>query len=150
VCAIVDACVATRVFVDKNDPDYRIIRDFLFKKKIQVVYGGKLREEYLKLSGVSRIVRILDQAGIAKEISDNDVEAEDRKLRRSARCRSNDTHVIALALVAKARLLCSADHKLHEDFKNRNIISNPRGRIYQSTAHENLLKRKCTVCKKVG
>ncbi len=150
MCAIIDACVATRVLVEKNDPDYRIIHDILLKKKLQMVYGGGLRREYLKVSKVTRIVRMLDQAGIAKLIPDKDVDAQDKEVKKQAQCKSNDTHIIALALVSKARLLCSADHELHADFKNPLIISKPRGRIYQSPEHVDLLKRKCAVCKKIG
>ena len=49
--------------------------------------------------------------------------------------KSNDSHIIALALVAKVRLLVTGDKDLHEDFKN--II--PKGKIYQNKKHKHLL-----------
>ena len=150
MCVIIDACVAIRVFVEKNDPDYGLILEKMREKKLQMVYGGELRREYLTLTKVTRMVRLLDQAGIAKLIPDKDVDAKNEQVQKQGLCKSNDTHVIALALVSRARLLCSADQDLHVDFKNHFIISKPRGRIYQNASHTNLLKRKCTVCKKIG
>ncbi len=150
MCAIIDACVATRIFVDKDDPDLGLIRQYLFARKLQVVYGGELAREYLKLTTVSRIVRKLDQVGIARKIPDKAVDEKDKEVQTAGNCTSNDTHLIALALVSRARLLCSADHALHADFKNRNIIAKPRGRIYQNTTHNHLLMRKCKVCELIG
>ena len=143
----IDACVATRVSWRRTTLT-TVIRERMLKKKLQVVYGGELRREYLKLSAVTDSMS--HQAGIAKLIPDKDVDAEDKEVKKQGQCTSNDTHVIALALVSKARLLCSADHGLHADFKNPRIISNPRGRIYQTREHVDLLKRKCSVCKKIG
>ncbi len=148
MCAIIDACVATRVFVAKNDPDLVKIR--MLTRKLEVVYGGELAREYAKLKTVARIVRLLDQAGIAKKHKDKLVDDENKIVKTLNLCTSNDTHVIALARVARARLLCSADKGLHIDFKNKKLIDKPRGRIYQNATHAGLLKRKCRVCKKIG
>lgn len=150
MCAIIDACVATRVFVDKDDPELGLIQQHIFAGRLLVVYGGKLGREYLRLSMVSRKLRTLDQAGIARKMPDKAVDEKDKEVQTAGNCTSNDTHVIALALVSRARLLCSADHTLHTDFKNPKIIAKPRGRIYQNTTHNNLLKRKCKVCKLIG
>jgi hypothetical protein len=150
VCAIIDACVATRVFVNKKDSDFARIQALMLARKLEIVYGGELAREYAKITSVARLVRLLDQAGVAKKYDDTVVNAEDKKVKRLNVCTSNDTHIIALARVAHARLLCSADQKLHTDFKNKKLIDKPRGRIYQSPVHDDLLKRKCQVCKKIG
>lgn len=44
--------------------------------------------------------------------------------------RSNDEHVLALALVSGARLLVAHDRRLRRDFRNPSIISGPRGNVY--------------------
>jgi len=150
VCAIIDACVATRVFVDKNDPNLGRIQTLILARRLQVVYGGKLGREYTKVKSVAHIVKLLDQAGIAKKHKDKTVDNEDKRVKKLNLCMSNDTHVIALARVARARLLCSADQGLHVDFKNKKLIDKPRGRIYQNATHDGLLKRKCKVCNKIG
>jgi len=90
-----------------------------------VVYG-RVTPRVLKLATVTRMVApAVDQQASRKLISDKDVDAEDEQEKKRGRCKSNDTHVIALALVTRARLLCSADHALHADFKNPLIISKP-------------------------
>ena len=50
--------------------------------------------------------------------------------------KSNDTHILAIALVEKkARLLFGSDTNLHKDFTNPRIINDPRGSIYQNKTH---------------
>lgn len=150
MCAIIDACVATQVFLEKEENDFTKIRELLIKRKLQIVYGGDLAREYTKILKVLRVIKAFDQAGIAKKISDSDVDDENQAIVRLGLCKSNDTHVIALARVSKARLLCSADNLLHTDFKNKQLIDKPRGRIYQNSRHDNLLRRKCKQCNKIG
>ena len=55
----------------------------------------------------------------------------------------------ALAKISGARLLYSNDKDLHQDFKDKNLIDNPRGRVYStlesknfSVSHSRLLKKR--------
>jgi hypothetical protein len=146
VCIIIDACVASRVLISEADEDYGLVREAILCGRNPIVYGGKLRKEYLKIAQVARMVKVLDQAGLAKSISDVEVDAQDMKLQENASCRSNDTHVIALALVSGARLLCSADQGLHEDFTDPGLVSTPRGKVFQRADHVHLLRKPCSGC----
>ena len=76
----------------------------------------------------------------------------EEKLLQEERCRSNDTHVIALAQISGARLLYSNDKDLYVDFKNKHLIDEPRGKIYSTNedknftnSHARLLKRQKSV-----
>ena len=69
-------------------------------------------------------------------MADEDVEAHTDELRQREICRSDDEHVLALALVSGAGLLYTNDVALIEDFKNREIVQNPGGKIY-TTARNN-------------
>ena len=60
----------------------------------------------------------------------------EEKLLQEERCRSNDTHVIALAQISGARLLYSNDIALHEDFGNKRLIDKPRGKVYSTNRHK--------------
>ena len=62
-----------------------------------------------------------------------DVQKEENKL---SNLESDDPHIIALAIVAKVKLLVSGDTKLHDDFKNHPRI---KGSIYQNKKHKKLL-----------
>ncbi len=66
-------------------------------------------EEYQKLSKVWKIILQLDRAGRAKLAPA--VEQETQHLIQKNACISNDCHIIALARVSGARLLCSDDVK---------------------------------------
>ena len=61
----------------------------------------------------------------------------EEKLLQEEGCRSNDTHVIALAQISGARLLYSNDKDLHVDFKNKRLIDEPRGKIYSTNEDKN-------------
>ena len=43
---------------------------------------------------------------------------------------SDDPHVLTVAQMSGTRLLYSNDGDLHQDFKNRGLVNNPRGNIY--------------------
>ena len=51
--------------------------------------------------------------------------------------KSNDPHIIALAMVAGVKVLISEDRDLHKDFGNKSLVG---GRIYQKKGHESLLR----------
>ena len=86
-------------------------------------------------------------------MADDNVEARTIDLRRRDVCNSNDQHVLALALVSGARLLYTNDAALIADFKNRQIVANPRGKVYTTAensevtnAHRRLLGDR-TLCR---
>lgn len=139
MCLIVDTNVASLVFAKYPESDFTPIIDWLTKKDGRLVIGGRLLLELEKLEGVRRFIRSLLQAGRARRISDSDVEIEQKAVIGLNECKSNNFHVIALARVSGARVLCSHDSALHSDFKNKKLITNPRGRIYQNVKHVRLL-----------
>ena len=142
MCAIVDANMASRFFGDPVDTDLRPLWDWIYSGRGMLVVGGQLAEELDQLGDARRLIRNWERARLAHVASHEEreeVEAETRRLQRTGQCRSDDPHVIALALVSGARLLCSADRLLHADFRNRELIDDPRGVVYQDTGHVRLL-----------
>ena len=146
MCAIVDANVAYEVFGSDRPPAGSRFFDWLSSPRGQLVVGGKLREE---LSRDRRFVQWLRSAlrnGRARSVADQAVDDHAMGLRRQGVCRSNDVHVLALALVSGARLLYTNDSALLDDFGNREIVASPRGKIYTTVrnaevtdAHRRLL-----------
>ena len=136
MCGIVDASVANEVFGDDRPPAGKRFFEWLASPRGQLVVGGRLRME---LSRDHNFVRWLGNAvlyGRARSMADEDVETHTDELRRGDICKSNDEHVLALALVSGARLLYTNDAALIQDFKNREIVGNPVGKIY-TTARNN-------------
>ena len=101
---------------------------------------GKLSKELFNRIASRRYLRALLQAGRAYQIPDATVQSEEQQVTASGHCRSDDPHVVALARVSGARTLCSHDRALHQDFRNPDLISMPRGRVYQNATHTHLLR----------
>ena len=139
MCLIVDTNVAALVFRKSPSPDFQPIWDWVDNKDGVIVYGGALRKE-LARTGARRYLRELSAAGKARDCDDATVDAEEARVKKMRLCRSNDPHVVALARVSGARVLCSHDNKLIQDFKDRLLVYNPRGSVYQRAAHKKSLK----------
>lgn len=124
------------------------IQKAMMERKIRLVYGGtKLKIEYKSI--LSKIAS-LDRAGIAKLIPDQRVDNEAKTLAHNYHLSSNDPHIIALARVSGARLLCSNDQGLHCDFKNLVLVPRPKGNVYQGISHEALIKKPCAALEAEG
>jgi predicted nucleic acid-binding protein len=143
MCVLVDTNVAHRVLLGRNDPDYKVVYAALMSKRLVLVYGGPLVKEYNRNTEVRRTVLSLERAGMALRISESLIAEEITWLERNEHCLSNDPHIIALARVSGARLLCSNDGDLGQDFTNKALVDHPRGKIYKSIDHRHLLRKPC-------
>lgn len=143
MCVIVDMNVAARVFLKDGDPDFGNVKRAILSGKLPVVHGGQLTREYLEHWNVAQFVVELDRAGLSFRVPDQLVASEIDGIARN--CISNDAHILALARASGARLLCSEDKKLHEDFGNSALIR-PKGKVFQSNDHCHLLRKACDQC----
>jgi hypothetical protein len=144
MCLIIDANCAYETLSVKPSPVFSpVIQAIQQKKAVMVIGGKKLREEYLRLPTVWRFILMLDRAGKAVAYSDAAIDKLERSLEESGLLHSDDPHIIALAKVSGARLLCSKDVNLHKDFRSAKLISKPRGAIYQKESHIKLIGKLC-------
>jgi hypothetical protein len=81
----------------------------------------------------------LDRAGRLRSADPEELQREEKRLRTSATCASNDLHVLALGIVSGARTLATDDNALAADFTNKRIIDGPRGKIYRDPARHGRL-----------
>src|SRR5258708_1686900 len=125
MCLIIDINVVHHIF---PQPAHQYVPIFkaLTERRARLVYGGRLLYEYQKMDDFRRLLYRLDQQGAARKVNDEAVELETKQIKNRGLCVSNDHHVIALAIVSGARLLCTADNNLKRDFKNAAMISGPR------------------------
>ena len=128
-------------FYQGTDPDLNYLRSVVEGGKCRLHFGGKLRKEIQLVNGVEEWLAELDRAGRAKAIPDAAVDADEKTLSDSGICRSDDPHVLALARVGGARLLATDDGALMDDFRDRRIISTPRGNIYQYRTQVALVRK---------
>ncbi|MBI3992207.1 MAG: hypothetical protein HY342_02955 [Candidatus Lambdaproteobacteria bacterium] len=146
MCIIVDINIATDVLFPApiGADEFEPIREAFGKGTAKLVCGGKLRDEYDKSAKVRRQFLVLERAGRARIISKESLDdTELRNIDRFAKCKSNDKHILALAICSGARLLCTNDGNLINDFRNKDIIE-PRGNVYKYKKHKPLIARHCT------
>jgi hypothetical protein len=105
--------------------------------------------ELYRMSGPSRMIVGLVRAGKAIVIDHVRVNNETETVRALKICKSDDEHVIALARLSGARLLCTEDADLMSDFKNLTLVPSPKGRIYRKAAHKIMLSH-TNSCRGVG
>lgn len=144
MCLIVDAnCLSDAL---KSDPhqDFAPIVEALLSGKAKLTLGGtQLKKEYLAQGVATQFVKTLDRAGRTVLVNDASVDAEQQSIEAGLALKSDDPHILALARVSGARLLCSRDVNLHQDFGDPNIIASPRGSIYQNAGHKRLIRKCC-------
>ena len=132
MCAIVDANVAGEVF-GKTTAAGKAFLGWLNNGRGQLVVSGKLLRELEQGSPSFRNwARIATLFGRMTMLNGNEVEARTRKIENEDMHSSNDSHVLAVAQLGQVRLLFTNDRHLEQDFKNKSLIDNPRGRVYHT------------------
>jgi hypothetical protein len=140
MCLIIDANFIHRVLGPANE-DIATLQAAIFKQSVVIVHGGKLTTEYAQSAKLVRTLAALNRAGVVRRVDDALVDAATAEI--EPHCVSDDAHIIGLARATGARILCSADHTLHQDFGNRLLIAGPRGKVYQGNQHAPLLRKTC-------
>ena len=130
MCGILDANVAGDVFGLNSTAAGDMFFDWINSDGGCLVVGGMLWDELGANGDFLEWASDAERAGRLRRISYQAVDAQTDKLVAQGVCRSNDAHVIALAQVGRVRLLYTDDGDLTADFRDRRLISNPRGRVY--------------------
>ena len=138
MCIVVDANMFG-AFKDPANANMEPVWNWLRKKNGKIAYSNTQRfEEEWEKGGMTGLIKLLRQSGQLKEIPSQDVEAKENELNQTGAIRSDDPHIIALAIIANVKVLVSNDRRLHADFKNRNLVG---GSVYQTKSHSRLLRK---------
>lgn len=134
MCIILDSNCFSK-FNDKNDKDMGPVRTWVYKLNGKIAYSPtkKFRNEFNK--GSIDYVG-LNRAGKLKLVTEG-VEEKEKELEGAIK--SDDPHIIALAVVADVKVLVTKDKDLINDFTNREFITH--GKVYQRAEHAHLLNR---------
>ena len=100
--------------------------------------GGRLRRELDRNLEFRRWRRQAVLAGRVTLLNDEWVDDRAQQLEQAGGCRSDDSHVVAVAQLGGARLLFSNDGDLQQDFKDKNLVDRPRGKVYSTGLREEL------------
>ena len=150
MCVMVDANVGSEVFGrTQSDAGRHFLRE-IGKPYTRFVVGGGLLEELRKIGRFEPWYRQAVLYGRARRrISDEKIRAASKKVPKKPIRRSDDPHVLALAIASGARLLFTNDRRLQRDFRDPIIVNDPRGHIYSTyknkrvtEVHRNLLNGK--------
>ncbi len=138
MCAILDANTFHK-FKDPSNEDMKPVWKWLENKNGKIIYTStkKFEEEWYK-GGMDPIREQLMRSGQLKLVS-QDVQEKADELKDEIR--SNDEHIIALAIIAQVKILISyreGDSDLFNDFKNRNLV---HGKVYTRKEHQRLLTK---------
>ena len=148
MCAILDTNTFGRFKNQKNqdkNKDLDPVREWLRNKNGKIVYSNteKYKNEW-KSGGMENWAKERSRAGQFKLVSDG-VEEKEKELK--GKLRSDDEHIIALAIIAKVKLLISysdyprperGDSALFDDFRDPNLVN---GSVYTKKEHKHLLTK---------
>ena len=119
MCIIVDANKMGIFLADPVREEVKPIHDWLARQGGKLVYSTGSQ--------------------FAKQVPVEDIEEEEKLLRKNPIVGSHDPHILALARFSGARVLYTSDKDLSADFKKKKLIDGPRGKIYTRPANARLL-----------
>ena len=143
MCVILDTNTFGR-FRDPENEDLEPVRKWLNNQKGRIVYSNS--EKYYKEwknGGMENWAKERSRAGQYRLITGG-VEEKEKELK--GKIRSDDEHIIALALIANVKVLISyseytnrqkGDSDLMRDFKDNELVG---GKVYTRKEHKHLLK----------
>ena len=139
MCAIVDANVTFEVFGRKQTEAGTRFRRWLDGDRGTLVVAGRNLEELAHNGNFGRWFQEARRStGRVRQVDRASIEIQEQRLRRTGGLKSDDEHVVALALASGARLLYTNDRALQDDFANGRIIQRPKGRVYATQGSGNL------------
>lgn len=143
MCMIVDANKLGELFATPPHEDAEPIRRWLDRPKGagSLVYSYSADGKFANELGGNAKRKLADyvQAGRARLVPACRFAEKEAELKAGGKLRSDDAHVLALAMASGVRLLYTADKALIADFKDRRFVRMPRGKIYSRAANADLL-----------
>lgn len=131
MCVIIDANVLSRFCSDPEAAGFGEVDRWLTARNGRLVYGGtKYGKE---LAGVTAAVQLFAgyaRAGKAKLLDKSRIDEEAAWIEANQSIKSDDEHILAIARVSGARVLCSCDGDLISDFTNIALVPTPKGRRF--------------------
>ncbi len=137
MCVILDADAFSK-FKDPENEDMVPVWNWLENKNGKIAYSNteKIEREWNQ-ARMDDIRDELRKAGKIKLVSAQVTQQKENELK--GKLKSNDEHIIALAIMANVKVLISGgDAKLIKDFKDRALV---KGKVYLRKQHARLLTK---------
>ena len=145
MCVIVDADKTGELLKDPPTKEARPLRGWLNRGGVVIYSTGKIFERQFPPENRERLLLLCRNARL-KHIPKEAVRKEMRNLPPKGRLRSDrkkgigDRHILALALASRAEVLYTGDADLMDDFRDKEIMGNLRGKIYSGVKTRELLR----------
>ena len=147
MCVILDTNTFSR-FRDPNDENMEPVREWLRRKNGKIVYSNteKFKKEWRK-GGMEHWIKERIRASQFRLVTEG-VQEKENELK--GKIKSDDEHIIALALVTGVKVLVSyseskkgqkGDADLFDDFRDSNLIG---GKVYTRKSHARRMLTKDT------
>lgn len=146
MCVLVDInCLPQFFDINHGDhADFAPLNKWVFGKDGFLVYGGKkYKSELKRCRRYLKIILELQRSGRVCELPENLVDCEERRITKiHSSASANDQHLVAIAIVAKLRVVCTLDGGAKQLLRMRVLYpkSVRRPSIYCRKRHSNLLK----------
>ena len=127
---MLDASVRDQAFGRNPTPAGTQLRQWLRTRRGRLVVGGKLTAELKQSRDFASWLEAAASLGRIRNVGAARLEAKVTEMERHWTGRSDDQHVIALAVVSGARILYSDDEDLRADFRNRKLVPGAPGKLY--------------------
>lgn len=128
MCVIIDSNVINQVFGVRNKQAGRELLKWIESRKGKLIFGGRLTQEIEQNNNCRAWMRTASRRGLAREIPGNAIT---KKYKVLTKHKSDDEHILVLAMVSRTRLLFTNDTALADDFRDPDIMgSGFRGRVY--------------------
>ena len=150
MCIIVDTSCLHHV-ANSTECGRPIVKWLLNPNKLSgLIVGGKLHDELRRSSFERRrkeaffqTLRVLREAGRLHIFTGSEVQQKTEELEKG-KIRSDDPHVVALAIISKCNLVFTEDKDLEMDLKTRSLVGH-KVSIYKNNSHTRLLTTcRCT------
>ena len=145
---IVDANVASEVFSGNRTSAGDRFRQHITTGDGFLSSGGKNLAELRKLGAFREWEKTAVRFERLRYEKSRSVKERTDVLAALDACESDDEHVIALASVGCGRLLFTNDRALQRDFRNPDLVNEPRGQVFTTlrgerftAVHRDLLSR---------
>lgn len=122
VVAIVDAD-SLPVLATRQGPGDKLFLSWIKRRHGILAFSssGQYFTEIRNNRAVMELIRRYDQGGQLRKISAEELTVANNQLSEKP-LRSNDLHILSLALASEARVLCSDDADLRTDFRDKDIL----------------------------
>ncbi len=143
MCMIIDTNTISCVFSSDNNKhnDFKPVLKWFLYDKAKIILGGKLLTKELSEKHLQRFLPLMKEFALLNKIhyiSNEQVDLKEEEIKSKEKNKDfDDPHIIALAILSKAKIICSDDSrsfkfiKKMKEYDNNCIIP----KIYTSIDH---------------